>query len=72
MERLSLSLPEDLAARVRLAAQQEGASLSAWWIRAAETQLLLAAAGRHIAEWESEHGAIREEELRAVEAAWRS
>lgn len=71
MERLSLSLPEDLAVRIRDAALADGASLSAWLAQAAESRLLLRNASKAIAEWEREHGEITEAELAAVERAWR-
>lgn len=71
MERLSLSLPEDLAARIRDAAHADGSTLSAWLARAAESRLLLRNASQAIAAWEREHGAISDEELAAVERAWR-
>jgi hypothetical protein len=72
MERLSLSLPEDLAVRIRDAARADGASLSAWLARAAESQLLLRNAARAIAGWELEHGEITAAELAAVERAWQA
>lgn len=72
MERLSLSLPEELAVRIRAAALADGASLSAWLARAAESQLLLRNASQAIAAWEREHGEITESELAAVERAWRA
>lgn len=71
MERLSLSLPEDLAVRIRDAARADGASLSAWLARAAESQLLLRNASKAILAWEREHGEITDAELAAVERAWR-
>ena len=71
MERLSLSLPEDLAARIRDAAHADGATLSAWLARAAESRLLLRNASLAIADWEREHGDITDDELAAVERAWR-
>ncbi len=71
MERLSLSLPEDLAARIREAAQADGSTLSAWLARAAESRLLLRNASLAIGDWEREHGEITEAELAAVERAWR-
>lgn len=71
MERLSLSLPEDLAARIRDAAHADGSTLSAWLVRAAESRLLLRNASQAIAAWESEHGEITEAELDAVERVWR-
>jgi hypothetical protein len=71
MERLSLSLPEDLAARIRDAAHADGSTLSAWLARAAESRLLLRNASRAIAAWESEHGEISESELAAAERTWR-
>ncbi len=71
MERLSVSLPEDLALRIRNAALADGASLSAWLASAAESQLLLRNATKAIAAWEHEHGEITAAELAAVERAWR-
>lgn len=71
MERRSLSLPEDLAARIRGAARAEGATLSAWLARAAESRLLLRDASAAIAAWERERGEITEAGLEAVERAWR-
>ncbi len=71
MERLSLSLPEDLAARIRDAAKADGSTLSAWLARAAESRLLLRNAAQAIGAWEREHGEITDEELAAVGRAWR-
>lgn len=71
MERLSLSLPEDLAARIRAAAHADGSTLSAWLARAAESRLLLHNASSAIAAWEQEHGGITEAEVAAMERAWR-
>jgi hypothetical protein len=70
MARLSLFLPEDLAARIRAAAVADGATLSAWLARAAESRLLLRDASGAIRAWEGEHGEITDEELAAVERAW--
>jgi hypothetical protein len=70
MERLSLSLPTDLATRIRDAAQADGSTLSAWLTRAAESQLLLRNASQAIAAWEAENGEIGDEELATVERAW--
>lgn len=71
MERLSVSLPDDLAARIRAAAHADGSTLSAWLARAAESRLLLRNASQAIAAWEDEHGEITQAELDAVERAWR-
>jgi metal-responsive CopG/Arc/MetJ family transcriptional regulator len=72
MQRLSLSLPEELAGRIREAARAEGDSLSGWLARAAEQQLRLRNAAHAIAEWERQHGAISAGELARVERAWRA
>jgi hypothetical protein len=72
MERLSLSLPNDLAGRIRDAARADGSSLSAWLARAAESQLLLRNAAGAIAAWEREHGEISQAEIEAAERAWRA
>lgn len=71
MERLSLSLPADLAARIRDAAQAEGSTLSAWLARAAESRLLLRNASQAIAAHEQVHGEITADELATVERSWR-
>ncbi len=71
MERLSLSLPDDLAVRIRDAAHADGTTLSAWLAHAAESQLLLRNASGAIVAWEQEHGEITDAELAAVERAWR-
>lgn len=70
MERLSISLPKDLAARVREAAQADGSTLSAFFVRAAESHLLCCQASQAIAAWEREHGEITEQELAEVERVW--
>jgi hypothetical protein len=70
MERLSLSLPSCVAERIRDAARDEGATLSAWLLRAVEDRLLLRNAAAPIAAWEQEHGALSAEERAAVEGAW--
>lgn len=72
MERLSLSLPEDLALRIRRAAEEDGSNISAWLSQAAETQLLLRNANRAIASWEAEHGRITDDELTQADLLWRS
>jgi hypothetical protein len=69
--RLSISLPKDVAAKVRKAAAKERASVSASLAEAAETKLLLDNAGAAIAEWEKRHGQITDDEMRRVRAKWR-
>jgi len=71
MEHLSVSIPEDLAVRIRDAAKQDGATLSAWLGQAAESKLLLRNARRAIADWEREHGEITEQEMAHVEHLWK-
>ena len=71
MERLSVSVPDDLAQRIRRAAESQGAGLSAWLARAAEQQLLLERAAEVISAWEREHGTITDAELTQVERVWR-
>ena len=71
MERLSISVPDELASSIRAAANDEGSTLSAWIAHAAETQLKLAGARRLIAEWETEHGVITPEEVHRARHAWR-
>ena len=71
MERLSFSLPEDLAGRIRDAAREDGTSLSAWLTQAAETQRLLRNARSAIQAWEQANEPITDEEMACAERAWR-
>ena len=72
MERLSISIPEELAHRIRQAARSQGGGLSAWLARAAEHQLLLDRAEVAIAAWEEEHGPITDAEIAKADRAWRA
>lgn len=71
MHRLSISLPEALARDLRRAVADDDESLSSFVVQAIESRLLLRNARRAIADWEREHGAITEEELKRVERWWR-
>jgi hypothetical protein len=66
-----VSLPRALAARIRRAAAEDRAALSAWLADAAEHKLLLRNAHRAIRAYERAHGPITDEELRKMERAWR-
>lgn len=69
--RLSISMPRDLAAKLRRAATEDRAALSAWIADAVETKLLLRKARDAIRAYERKHGEIGEAELRRMERAWR-
>ncbi len=64
----SVSLDEDVAARVESAAREDGVSFSTWLSLAAEQQLRLRAGLRGVAEWEAEAGPLSPEERAAGEA----
>ncbi len=70
VEKLSVSFEPALAQRTREAAEATGRSLSAFVAEAVEYRLKLEAARRLLAEWESEHGAITEQERARVRSGW--
>jgi hypothetical protein len=61
---MSVSLAPTLSSAVRHAAEQSGETLSGWLADAAQTKLRAQALDEFIDVWESENGAITEEELR--------
>jgi len=70
VEKLSVSFDPKLAKRIKQEARRAGMPVSAWMARAAEREAKLAKGRRLLAEWEREHGAPTEEEVRAVEKLW--
>ncbi|MEZ5206035.1 MAG: hypothetical protein R2690_03405 [Acidimicrobiales bacterium] len=56
----------DVHGRVLDAAAAEGLSVSAWMTSAARRALLVRDGLAAVAEWEAEHGALTEDELRAA------
>lgn len=69
VRKLSVALNEQVADAAAASAERQGLSLSAWLNRAAENALAIEDGLAAVAEWESEHGALTEEELRAADAA---
>lgn len=63
----SVSLADDVAAAVELAAKEDGVSFSAWLSGAAERQLRVRQGLRGVAAWEAEAGALTAEEIAAGE-----
>ena len=70
VEKLSVSFEPALAQRTREAAAATGRSLSAFVAEAVEYRLKLEAGRRLLTEWESEHGAITEQERTRVRSRW--
>jgi len=64
VERFSISLEQDLAARVRARAGAEGTAISAWVAEALDRRLRNDGLRSVVADWQREHGAFTEEELR--------
>ena len=64
----SVSLADEVARSVEVAAREDGVSFSAWLSGAAERQLRVRQGLRGVAGWESEAGALTPEELAAGEA----
>lgn len=81
-ERLSVTVPADIAQQVREAADQASETISGWITAAAAHRLRLDAGRQLLAEYEAEHGAVTEQERAAFDAeiaavqvtgpAWRS
>jgi len=66
--KLSVALDAHVAASASRAARSAGVSLSAWLSRAAEHELALERGRQAVAEWEREHGAFTEQEIREADA----
>lgn len=64
----SVSLSDDVARAVEVAAKEDGVSFSAWLSAAAERQLRVRQGLRGVAAWEAESGALSAEEIAAGEA----
>jgi hypothetical protein len=69
VRKLSVALDEQVADAAAASAERFGLSLSAWLNRAAENALVIEDGLMAVAEWETEHGALTAEELRAADAA---
>ncbi|MGH3833839.1 MAG: hypothetical protein ACRDRS_25935 [Pseudonocardiaceae bacterium] len=67
-ERLSVTVPADIAQQVREAADQASETISGWITAAAVHRLRLDAGRALLAEYEAEHGAVTERERAAVDA----
>jgi hypothetical protein len=61
-------MDEELLDEVELAAREAGMTVSAWMAEAARERLRLLGWRALIEEWEAEHGAFTEEELREADA----
>jgi hypothetical protein len=64
----SVSLSDDVARAVEVAAREDGVSFSAWLSSAAERQLRVRDGLRGVAAWEAEAGGLTAEEIAAGEA----
>jgi hypothetical protein len=64
----SVSLSDEIADEVALAAKQDGVSFSAWLSEAAERQLQIRKGLRGVSAWEAEAGHLTPEEIAAGEA----
>lgn len=62
-DKRSVSFPPDLAKAIDAAAEASGTSFSAWIAETAYQRLRLEAGRRAVAEWESDHGPLSEQEL---------
>jgi hypothetical protein len=62
--KLAITVDADVHAKVVRAAEQDQMSLSAWMTEAARRALRLRDGLAAVAEWEAEHGAFTEDEIR--------
>jgi hypothetical protein len=69
VQKISVSLDERVLELAREAAEAEGKSLSAWLSDAAERATRIQAGLRAVAEFEAEHGAFTEDEIREADEA---
>jgi hypothetical protein len=67
VRKLSVALDERIASSASRAAASAKVSLSAWLSRAAEHELALERGRRAVHDWEREHGALSEHELREAD-----
>jgi hypothetical protein len=67
MQKLSISMPPDLAEQVREAAREDGVSLSAFMSEAAEDAMRRRGMRVALEEWEAEFGAVTPEEAAATD-----
>jgi hypothetical protein len=64
--KLAITVDAEVHARVVRAARKKRVSISAWFTEAARRSLRIGDGLAAVAEWEAEHGALTEEELKAA------
>lgn len=64
---MSIAMPADLCDEVRAAAARANLSVSAWISEAVAQELRHRALGEFLDDWQREHGAFTEEEIRESE-----
>ena len=64
--KLAVTVDADVHAKVVVAAEAEGTSVSAWITAAARRALVARDGLAAVAEWEAEHGALTQAELEAA------
>jgi hypothetical protein len=67
-ERISVTVPADIAQQVRKAAEHASETISGWLTTAAQHRLRLDAGHQLLAEYEAEYGAVTEQERTAIDA----
>jgi post-segregation antitoxin (ccd killing protein) len=64
VEKMSISMDAELAEKIRQAADDDGLSVSAWIATQVDREIRGRGIDRWLDEYEAEHGAFTEEELR--------
>jgi len=67
MQKLSISMPPDLVEQVREAVREDGMTLSAFVVQAAEHELRLRGMRILVEEYQREHGWFTDEEIAATD-----
>jgi hypothetical protein len=67
VEKLSISMDAELAEKVRQAAEDDGLSVSAWIAKQVDREIRMRGIDRLLEEYQQEHGAFTEEELRQAD-----
>lgn len=67
-ERISVTVPADIARQVREAAEHASETISGWLTTAAQHRIRLDTGRQLLAEYEAEHGAVTEQERATIDA----
>ncbi len=67
VEKMSISMDAELAEKIRRAAEDDGLSVSAWIAKRVDREIRMRGIDRLLEEYQEEHGAFTEEEIRQAD-----